>query len=115
MVTGQLPVSDLEEMLAWQIRVSRLPAPQREWRFDPARRWRFDFAWPDLMIAAEVDGGTHTGGRHVRGVGYENDCIKLCAAVDTGWRVYRFTAAMVTDGRALTYLGRALTPAPTAA
>src|SRR5687768_16750315 len=31
----------------------------------PARRWRFDFAWPELKVAVECDGGTFTGGRHV--------------------------------------------------
>ena len=48
-----------------------LAAPIREHRFAPPRRWRFDYAWPDRRLALEVEGGTWTGGRHVRGRGYE--------------------------------------------
>ena len=69
----------------------------REHRFAPPRRWRFDLAMPGKMIAVEVDGGTWTGGRHVRGDGYERDCRKLNAATALGWRVWRLTTAMAAD------------------
>jgi very-short-patch-repair endonuclease len=85
-----------------------LPVPVAEFRFHPTRRWRFDFAWPGEMVALEIDGGTWTGGRHVRGRGVANDCEKLCEAVALGWRVLRCTPEMVNDGRALAWLGRAL-------
>ena len=87
--------------MAWQIKVSGLPDPTRELRFAPPRRWRFDFAWPDLMVALEVDGGTWTRGRHSRPGGFEADCEKLNAAASLGWRVLRVTGDMVRDGRAL--------------
>lgn len=90
--------------LAMQIAFAGLPAPVPEFRFAPPRRWRFDYAWPALMLAAEIEGGTWTGGRHVRGRGYERDCEKYNAAAVLGWRVLRVTTAMVRDGRALELL-----------
>jgi hypothetical protein len=84
-----------------------LPKPVSEYRFHPERRWRFDYAWPDLRIALEVEGGTWTKGRHVRGKGYEMDCEKYNTATLAGWRVLRVTTDMLNDGRALTLLEQA--------
>jgi len=67
-----------------------LPAPEREYRFDPKRRWRFDFAWPSLRIAVEIEGGVWIRGRHVRPVGYLGDLEKYNRAVVLGWRVLRY-------------------------
>lgn len=79
-----------------------------EHRFHDTRRWRFDFAWPELMLALELEGGTHAGGRHVRGAGFEKDCEKYNQAACMGWLVLRATSAMVRDGRALSTLEEAL-------
>jgi hypothetical protein len=84
-----------------------LPTPIREHRFAPPRRWRFDYCWPSLRLALEVEGGTWTGGRHVRGQGYERDCEKYNAAALAGWKVLRVTTGMVSDGRALSLLEQA--------
>ena len=48
-------------------------------------------------VAVEVDGGTWTGGRHVRGAGYRRDAEKLNAAAALGWFVYRLTPDMASD------------------
>jgi hypothetical protein len=85
-----------------------LPAPIREHRFAPPRRWRFDYAWPAHRLALEVEGGTWSGGRHVRGRGYEADCEKYNAAALLGWTVLRVTPGMLRDGRALALLERGL-------
>ncbi len=78
----------------------KFPLPEREYRFEPSRRWRFDFAWPDMLIAVEVEGGTRHQGRHNRHEGFENDCEKYNhAALVYGWYVLRFTSDMVKDGR----------------
>ena len=74
--------------------------PKRELRFHPGRRWAFDFAWPDFMVAVEIEGGIYSGGRHVRPTGFENDCEKYNAATSEGWRVYRYTGPMVSSGLA---------------
>lgn len=101
-------MSKLEDTLAFQLRAAGTPEPVRELRFWPGRKFRLDFAWPSHKLAVEVDGGTWTRGRHVRGRGYENDCIKHNEAQLLGWRVLRFTSAMVNDGRALATIERAL-------
>jgi len=95
-------------LLATQIRALRLPSPEREHRFHATRRWRFDFAWPALKVAAEVEGGIWTGGRHVRGKGYESDCMKYSVAALAGWIVIRATPGMVHDGDAVLLVAAAL-------
>lgn len=82
---------------------ARIPndLPEREILFS-SRGWRFDFAWRDRMLAVEVDGGTKRGrSRHSQGAGYEGDCRKLNHAAELGWRVFRFTTAMVESGEAI--------------
>jgi very-short-patch-repair endonuclease len=57
--------------------------------------WRFDFAWPDRMVAVEVDGGQYIskrpGGRH----NTDQDRHKLNVAAMLGWRVLRFSNQML--------------------
>ena len=62
---------------------------QREYRFDKERRWRFDFAWPEKLVALEVEGGAWIGGRHNRAAGFQADVEKYNAAAAGGWRVFR--------------------------
>jgi len=62
----------------------------REFRFNPPAIHKFDFAWPDIKIAIEIEGGLYSGGRHTRGAGYEADLIKYNEAVLRGWIVLRF-------------------------
>lgn len=90
------------------IRAARLAEPLREYRFHPERRWRFDVAWPERMLAIEVDGGVWTGGRHTTGQGFTNDCEKLNHAALLGWRVLRFTPGMIQSGIALQMIETAL-------
>ena len=98
--------SDLEATLANQIRDVGLPEPEREYRFHPTRRWRFDFAWPDYMLAVEVEGGVWIRGAHNRGAGFIKDCIKYNEAAVLGWVVLRVAGAMITNGVALEGLER---------
>ncbi|MGO8683984.1 MAG: endonuclease domain-containing protein [Thermoleophilia bacterium] len=98
----------LEDMLAGQIAAHGLPTPRREFRFHPVRKWRFDLAWPEHMLAVEVDGGTWSGGRHTTGAGYQRDVEKFNAAGLAGWTVLHFTAADVRSGWACTYTATAL-------
>ena len=84
----------------FQLQLAGLPLPEREFLFHKRRKWRFDFAWPDLLIAVEVEGGVFSGGRHVRGQGYESDCEKYNEAQLLGWMVLRFTPGMIKRGKA---------------
>lgn len=94
-----------EELLAFQLRAMNIPH-EREFAFCPGRRWRADFRIRDVLI--EVEGGGWTGGRHVRGAGFEADCEKYAEAVALGYRVLRVTPGMVHDGSALDYVRRIL-------
>lgn len=71
---------------------------EREFKFCADRKWRADFRIGTLPLLVEVEGGSWSGGRHVSGVGYRNDCEKYNAAVMRGYAVLRFTADMIRDG-----------------
>ncbi len=75
----------------------QMKPPEREYRFHPTRKWRFDFAWPELMVAVEIDGGTWMGGRHSRGAGAAADHDKYNQAIVRGWKVLRFTNQNMRD------------------
>jgi very-short-patch-repair endonuclease len=100
--------SELEAVLANRIAKAGLPAPAVQYRFCPTRRWRADFAYPDAMLLIEADGGTWSGGRHVRGKGFEADCEKTSTAAALGYRVIRVTREMIEDGRAVRLIAQAL-------
>ena len=101
-----MTASEYERTLETHIRQVGVPEPVREYRFHPDHQWRFDFAWPDRLIAVEVEGGTWATGRHSRGTGFELDCIKYAEAAIMGWRVVRVTSDMVEDGRAIAIVER---------
>jgi len=51
---------DRAQVFLRALRVREVPIPECEWKFDTKRRWRFDYAWPQQMIALEVEGGVWT-------------------------------------------------------
>lgn len=97
----------LEETLALQMRGLKIEF-EREYKFHPERRWRFDFALPALCLAIEAEGGSWSGGRHSRPVGYQKDCEKYSEAAVLGWRVIRVTGEMIKSGQAINLIERAL-------
>lgn len=103
-------MSELELTLAFQIKATKLPEPEREYRFHPLRQWRFDFAWPDQFVAVECEGGGWVNGRHNRSQGSQKDMQKYNSAALFGWRVLRYTKEMIEDGIALQDIERILTP-----
>lgn len=94
-------MSEAERALAWYLDLMRIPH-EREVVFAPPRKWRADFRVGKLLI--EVEGGSWTAGRHVRGAGFEADCEKYAEAMLLGYRVLRVTPAMISDGRAIDYI-----------
>lgn len=93
--------SRLEEAMDRQIFDKGLPDPDREVRFSDDRKWRFDFAWPEMMVALEVEGGVYNQGRHTRPKGFEEDCVKYSMAAIKGWTVIRATGNMIKSGVAI--------------
>jgi very-short-patch-repair endonuclease len=94
-------LSEGEEQFALHCKIYKLK-PEREYVFAAPRKWAFDFAWPEKKIAVEIEGGTAFGkSRHSRGEGFEKDVRKYNAAALLGWRVLRFTTAMVVSGEAI--------------
>ena len=77
-------------LLEGALREHPLPKPDGK-----GRPWRFDIAWPDAMVAAEIDGGRFAfgGGRHAS----PSDYRKLRQAVLQGWRVLRFVSSEVEN------------------
>jgi len=101
-------LSEGEEMFALHCSIYHL-TPEREYKFADGRKWAFDFAWPEKKIAVEIEGGTAFGkSRHSRGEGFEKDVRKYNAAALLGWRVLRFTTAMVVSGEAIDSVREAL-------
>lgn len=109
--------SRLEAQLAYQLKALKVASPVREFRFAAhhvgegpgirkrlqaagLKNWAFDFAWPDLMLAAEVEGGAFTGGRHTRGPGFTEDLLKYHHAQRLGWTVYRCGSKLIDTGDA---------------
>ena len=100
-------LNEAEESFFLACRAFKHPIPEREFVFHPVRRYRFDFAWPDHLVAMEVEGGIYdkeTKGRHTSIAGFEEDCIKYALAAQLGWRLYRFTTGQVKKGIALMFM-----------
>lgn len=68
-----------------------LPSPETEYKFHPERKWRMDYAWPDVKVALEVEGGVWAGGRHNSAKGFLADMEKYNAAAALGWKIIRRT------------------------
>lgn len=107
-------MSDLEDQLAFQIRVAGLPEPKREFIAIYKRKFKFDFAWlPGYGIKpllVEVQGGTFARGKmgHSTGMGQHRDMEKGNLATLQGWRVLYFDEKMVRSGQALLWIQQAL-------
>lgn len=89
------PRSIPEIQLLTHILERELPEPAQEYAFHPTRKWRFDIAWPSRKFCVEVEGGVWSHGRHTRGYGFEDDCVKYAEALLLGWTVLRVTPAMI--------------------
>jgi very-short-patch-repair endonuclease len=99
----------LEKACALALRAHKLDGGMvKQYRFQPVREWRADFAWPEHMVMLEVDGGTFSQGRHTRGKGFEEDCIKRNTATLAGWKVFNVTSALIRSGAAIEWIKQAI-------
>lgn len=83
-----------------------LKGATREFRFHPKRRWLFDFAWPELKVAVEVQGGIWLTGRsgHASGAGRARDAEKLNEATVHGWSLLEVTSNQIKNGLAIEWI-----------
>jgi len=91
-----------------------------EFKFHRHRAWRFDYAWPDRLVALEVEGGIYGRGKKCPTCGrrsvaghssiqrLKTDMEKYNAAALAGWRVLRVTPQQLADGTAGRLVLRAL-------
>ena len=94
-----MTISGLETAFTiWLGQNPDIPEPETEYVFAPPRKWRFDFAWPDHMVAVEIEGITRDGGRHQKMRGFIADAEKYEQAMLLGWKVYRVPGPWVAEG-----------------
>jgi very-short-patch-repair endonuclease len=103
-----------EQLFAQQLTAARVaPAiPQYKFALALGRKWTADFAWPDLKLLLEVDGGVwrRGGGAHSHPSNILRDMEKQNDAALLGWRVLRFTTGEIKSGHALLFLERVMDP-----
>lgn len=85
-----------------------IPMPVSEHKFHPKRKWRFDYAWPEQMIALEVEGGVWIAGRHTRASGYVKDMEKYNEAACLGWLVLKCQPKQLISSQVLDMIQRAM-------
>lgn len=99
----------LRETAFFQIlRKNNLPIPVKEFKFHPTRKWRFDYAFTDIKVALELEGGIWIQGRHTRPKGYKNDMEKYTEASILGWRVLRIEPKDLLSNSTIEMLKRTL-------
>lgn len=101
---------ELELKVSRQLSMANIPPWETQLRFKPPRLWRFDFAWPEHMVALEVNGGTFMSGKnkHTNGARLHGEYEKLNAAQTLGWVVLQCDAKHVSKGEVVTFVFDAL-------
>lgn len=95
-----LQASDTERAFETQWRLlspPSAPQPVTQYRFLADRKFLFDVAWPDYKVGVELQGGTYSGGAHVHGQHYRQDCEKLNLAQLQGWILLWFPSDWLRD------------------
>ncbi len=100
-------MSQLEEVLAFQLRALKIPY-EREVKLIEGRRFRFDFVFRAQKLAVEVNGGEWVQGRHSRSGGMRSDAEKIALASALGWRVIPVAGSMVESGEAVALIQQSL-------
>jgi len=61
-----------------------------------------------MKLAIEYHGGIYSGGRHVRGIGFEKDREKINTGQLDGWLILEVTEEMVKSGKAYEMIEQAI-------
>jgi very-short-patch-repair endonuclease len=105
-----------ESSFAFQCRVAQLPELVPQYRFAQSkypghrrRVWIADFAFLELGVMVEIDGGLHVPGMgHSRATGIERSMRKQNDAALLGFVTLRFTPAQVKSGEAIGFTEKVL-------
>lgn len=82
------------ESLFFALLISQgLPLPEKEVKMIDGRRYRIDYAWPDLRLGVEIQGGVYTRGAHGSITGILQGYKKSNDAALYGWTLLYFTPA----------------------
>lgn len=85
-------------LTTWVLLFPNLPLPVRQYKFLPDRKFLWDFAWPDELLAVEIQGGSFMArSGHTSLAGQTRDCEKQRLAVAAGWRVLPFNSQDMKD------------------
>lgn len=100
---------DYKRTFLHQLDLAGLPQPEMEVHFALPRKWRADFCFRSEMIIIEyqgIFGGANAS--HASLGGLKRDYEKFTEASLRGYIVILITAETVNDGRAVTWVERAL-------
>lgn len=84
-----------------------LPAAVPEHRI-AGRKFAYDWAWPDLRVVLEVQGGVHSRGAHARPWGILRDMEKANFAAVNGYHTLFFTPQQLCSAETMTLLDQVL-------
>jgi hypothetical protein len=84
----------------------RFAAPMRQWASDYFLPHTHSLPLAPSGVLIEIEGGAWSQGRHTRGEGYSEDCLKYSTASAMGFKVFRFTTQQVLTGEAKSFLAR---------
>jgi very-short-patch-repair endonuclease len=99
-----------EDLLAFQMTASGVPAFERQLQFIDGRKFTADFAWRAYSLVVEVQGGIwrRGGGAHSHPSNLLRDVEKAQLAVINGWSTFPVTTDEVRNGQALKFIELAL-------
>lgn len=114
-VKGGMPITsrrakrteDFEETFEFQLKCEKAPPFERQYRFARSlgREYRWDFAWPELWLAVEIQGGIwkRGGGAHSHPTDIIRNMQKQNTGAVLGWKLLQFSTDEVKSGSAIAY------------
>ncbi len=97
------PRSEIEAMMAQQIKLSGLPVPEEQYKPFLDRKYLVDFCWPSLRVIVEVDGSVHRIKKSFK-LAFERNFLLLMA----DWKVLHVGGDDVRSGRAVQWIEKLL-------
>lgn len=96
-----------EKVFLLLIKEAGLPEPQMEVKMVDKRRFRIDYAWPDIKLGVEIQGGVYTRGAHGSIYGILSGYTKANIAACNGWRLLYYTPQQMTSNETINQIREA--------